>query len=172
MLRLLWDLCLFRRGPQDVPYSPALARGLVLALAGAGFLHLQIGGNAGSGLAQVVFSVALSVALPWLLLRAFGRSERYVQTLIALVGTGVLATLVYLPLAWLAVEYPLADATTPPTRLQFALAFGSLVLAAWKLTINGHIWRQALEWPLGAGIAVALGVFVIEFGLLQLVLPG
>lgn len=172
MLRLLWDLCLFRRGPQDVPYSPTLAQLLVLALCAAGLLHLQIAPDARDGFAQVLASVALSVTLPWLLLRAFGRGPRYLQTLIALVGTGVLATLAYLPLAWLAADFPAPDLKTPPTRLQFAVAFCSLVLAAWKLTINGHIWRSALEWPLGAGIGVALGVFVIEFGLLQLLLPG
>ena len=171
LVRLLWDLCLFRRGPQDLPYSPALARALLLVQAGAGLLYLRIVGAGGNGLSQLALSMTRAIALPWLLLRARGRESRYVQTLSALVGTGIFATVAYLPLFFLAADLPSPESGVPLTRTQAAAVWAMLVLSAWKLAINGQIWRQALDWPLGGGIAVALGVFLLELGLLRLV-PG
>lgn len=170
LVRLLWDVCLFRRGPQDLPYSPALARALLLVQAGAGLLYLRIVGAGANGIAQLALSMTLAVALPWLLLRARGREARYVQTLSALIGTWIFATLAYLPIAFFAADLPLPEAGVPPTRAQAAVAWITLVLAAWKLAINGQIWREALDWPLGGGITVALGIFLLELGLLRLVL--
>lgn len=168
----MWDLCRFRRGPQDLPFSPSLARALVLADAGAGWLYLRVVGAGESGTAQLMMSLAIAVLLPWALLRSRGLSARYVQTLSALVGTGVLFTLAYLPIGWLASDLPAPDLTVPPTRQQLAVAWLTLALVAWKLTINGHIWRQAMNWPLPAGIALALAGFVFEIGLLRLVFAG
>jgi hypothetical protein len=168
LLRLLWDLCRFRRGPQDLPYSPALARGLVLADAGAGLLYLQIVGAGKGGVAQLAVAMLIAVLAPLILLRSRGLGERYVQTLSALVGTGALLTLVYLPVGVLAADMPAPDINAEPTRQQLAVAWLTLTLVAWKLTINGHIWRHSMNWPLAAGIALALGIFVVEIGLLRL----
>ena len=172
LLHLLWDLCRFRRGPQDLPYSTALARALVLADAGAGLLYLRVVGAGDDGIARLFLSLLIAMLLPWVLLRSRGLGERYVQTLSALVGTGVLFTLVYLPVAYFAVDLPQPDLNVPPTRQQVAVAWLTLTLVAWKLAINGHIWRQAMNWPLGAGIAVAIGAFVLEIGLLRMVFAG
>lgn len=171
VLRLLWDLCLFKRGPQDLPYSPALARGLLLVQAGCGLLYLQVVDAGKNGLLQLALSLMLAVALPWALLRVRSRDARFVQTLTALVGTWILATLAYLPIAWFAKDLPLPQPGVAPTRVQAMVGWATIILAAWKLAINGQIWRQALDWPVGAGIAVALGVFVFEIGVLRLVVP-
>jgi hypothetical protein len=170
LLRLLWDLCLFRRGPQDLPYSPALARALLLVQAGAGLLYLRVVGAGEHGLSQLALSLTMAVVMPWALLRARDRQARYAQTLSALVGTWIFATLAYLPIAAVAADLPLPEPGVPPTRAQAAVAWATLVLAAWKLAINGQIWRHALDFPLFGGIAAALGVFVLELGLLRLVL--
>src|SRR5687768_18598924 len=49
-------------------------------------------------------SLIIALLLPWVLLRSRGLGDRYVQTLTALIGTGVLFTLAYLPVAWLRSE--------------------------------------------------------------------
>lgn len=164
----MWDLCRFRRGPQDLPYSPALARGLVLADAGASLLYLQIVDAGKGGIAQLVVAMAIAVLAPLVLLRSRGLGERYVQTLSALVGTGALLTLVYLPVGYLSIGMPAIDPEAGPTRQQLTVGWLTLGLVAWKLTINGHIWRQAMNWPLFAGIAVSLGIMIFEIGVLRL----
>ena len=172
MLRLLWDLCRFRRGPQDLPYSVALARALVLADAGAGLLYLRVVGAGEGGVARLAVSLLIALLLPWVLLRSRGLGDRYVQTLSALVGTGVLFTLAYLPVAALAADLPVPKLGETPTREQLAVAWLTLALVAWKLTINGHVWRHALNWPLAAGVALAVGAFMLEIGLLRLLFAG
>jgi hypothetical protein len=168
----LWDLCRFRRGPQDLPYSPSLARALVFADAGAGLLYLRVVGAADDGIGRLAASLLIALVLPWVMLRSRGLGGRYVQTLSALVGTGVLFTLAYLPVAAMAADLPAPSIDVAPTRQQLAVAWLTLGLVAWKLTINGHIWRHAMDWPLAAGIALALGAFVLEIGLLRLVFAG
>ena len=172
MLRLLWDLCRFRRGPQDLPFSPSLARALVIADAGAGLLYLQVVKAGDGGIARLAMSLIIALLLPWVLLRSRGLGDRYVQTLTALIGTGVLFTLAYLPVAWLAADLPPPEPDAIPSRKQLVVAWLTLGLVAWKLAINGHIWRHAMNWPLAAGIALALGAFVLEIGLLRLLFGG
>lgn len=146
-------------------------RGLLLLQAGCGLFYLRLVDAGQHGSLQLMLSLVLAVALPWAMLRARGRDARYVQTLTALVGTWVLATLAYLPIAYFAKDLPLPQPGLPPTRMQALVAWATLILAAWKLAINGQIWRHALDWPMGGGIAVAVGVFLLELGLLRLVVP-
>src|SRR5687768_10500973 len=113
-------------------------------------------------------SLIIALLLPWVLLRSRGLGARYVQTLTALVGTGVLFTLAYLPVAWLASDLPVPDPAATPTQKQLIVAWLTLALVGWKLAINGHVWRHAMGWPLAAGLALAVGIFMLEIGLLRL----
>ena len=144
----------------------------MLADAGAGLLYLSVVGAAEGGIVRLAVSLLIALLLPWMVLRSRGLGERYVQTLIALVGTGVLFTLAYLPVAWLASDLPAPEVGATPTQKQLLVAWLTLALVAWKLTINGHVWRHALNWPLAAGVALAVGAFMLEIGLLRLLFAG
>jgi hypothetical protein len=162
LLRLLIDLRLLRRGPQDLPYSPALTRGLVLLGIGADLLLVRWVDAGDDGLMRLVFSVLLLLALPWIVLGLRDRRARYLQTLAAFAGTGVLFTLAFLPVALQAASLPSPDPDAPPTREQLVVGWSTLALIGWKLAINGNIWRHALDWPRAGGILFAVGLFVLE----------
>lgn len=164
LLPLLVDLCLLRRGPQDLPYSPRLTRSLVLLGLGCDLLYVALLEVQGA-LPRVVFGLALTLALPWWLLGWRQRRERYAQTLAALAGSGVLFTLLFLPLALWAQQHVPAEGVETLTREQLAAGWLVLGLLGWKLAVNGHILRHALDLPRTAGLALALGWFLVEFNL-------
>lgn len=164
LVRLMIDLCLLRRGPQDLPYSPLLTRNLVLLGLACDVVYaaaLEVH----NATLRVALGLVLALGLPWLMLAWRTRVERYAQTLGALVGTGVLFSALFLPLALWARHYaPEAGAETL-SREQIAAGWMVLGLLGWKLAINGNILRQALDLPRIAGLALALGWFLLEFNL-------
>lgn len=167
ILRQLWRICLLRAGPQDLPFSPALTRGLVVLGVGADLVFVSLLEAAQHDLARVGLSLALLLVLPWLLLASRGMQARYAQTLAAFAGTGVLFTLAFLPLALQAVDLPRPDPNVTPTREQLVVGWLSIGLFVWKLALNGHIWKHALDWPRAGGVLLALGIFLLELGLMR-----
>jgi hypothetical protein len=170
LVRLLVDICLLRRGPQDLPYSQELARGMVLAFAGVKLgsaLWLDIP----DPFLRSLLSLALLLALPWMLLAIRGHRPRYLQTLTAFAGTGLLFSLLFLPVVWLAADLPPVAPDVTPEPAQLAVGWLTLALLGWKLVINGHILRHALDWPRIPALLLALALFLIEFGVSRTVFP-
>ncbi|MCK7594625.1 hypothetical protein [Pseudomarimonas salicorniae] len=161
-MRVLLDLCLLRRGPQDLPYSPTLTRNLVLVGLGCDLLYVSLLEVPGA-LPRVGFGLAMALLVPWLLLSWRRHSERYAQTLGALVGTGVLFTLAFLPIALWAQQHAPPEGVKELTREQIAAGWMVLGMLGWKLAVNGHILRHALDLPRVAGLALALAWFLVEF---------
>lgn len=169
LLRRLFALCLFRQGPQDLPYSPWLSRGLVAALLLLQFLVARHGGfGVADALARVALSLFLVVGVTRGLLAARDRVARSEQTIAAFAGTGLLFGLAMLPVAW-NLQPPVQD--VPPGPAQFGLAVAGLTLFVWKLRVDAHIWRQALDLRLGA-LALAIALMLLELLLVTLLNPG
>lgn len=170
-IRRLWALCLLRAGPQDMPVQPQLATQLVIAL-----ILLQVGASLMLGaddalFARMLLSVFLLLAPAWWLLGLKRTPERLPQTLTALAGTSLLISLIMLPLSLLVFGMPPPTAETPPSSAQMFAALVTFGLLAWKLSIDTHIWRNALEIPRALAMALALLLFLGEIALNQL-FPG
>lgn len=162
---LLLGLCLLRRGPQDLPYSPPLTRNLVLFALAVDVLYVGLL-DVPDPWPRLLFSLAFGLAMPWLLLRWRGRAARYAQTLGALAGSGALFTLAFLPLALWTRQYAgLPDSGVEPTSEQMLAGWLVLLLLGWRLAVSGHILRHALDLPRWAGATVAIGLFLTEFSL-------
>lgn len=163
----LWRICLLRAGPQDLPYSLALTRGLVLLNVGADLIFVTLVEAGSNDSARIGLSLLLLLGLPWLMLNARGLPARYAQTLAAFAGTGVIFAFAILPIAIYAADMPRPDLEVAPTREQLLISWLSLGLFGWKLAINGHIWKHALDWPRVGGLVLALGVFLLELGVIR-----
>src|SRR5690606_21347031 len=139
-LRQLLDLLRLRIGPQDLPFSIPLARALVvLSLA----FDLATGALLGAGASLVprlLLSAALLLGVPWLLLAWRNRGNRYVQTLSALAGTGVLFKLAMLPLALLILDLPMPETPEQLQPAQVLVGWATLALLSWRIVVNAHIF--------------------------------
>ena len=169
LLRQLIELCLLKRGPQDLPYSPP-----ALSAVGAGLVAVQLAFGATQGLQAAGLAGRAFVTLFMLfavvpaLLRWRGFGNRALQTQLALAGSSLLFALAMLPTAVALLPHA-QDPDPPPQVLGFALA--AIVLFFWKLRVDAAIWRQALEIRPGQAYALALGLVIADTLLVLLLVP-
>lgn len=155
-LRIFLDIVLWRRGPQDLPVSGLLLAVTVVAYVAVSIVQIALlDESASSWLFFLVVDPLLLAAWVWLLLRLYGKSERFLQTASAVFGTGaVLGLALYLPLQVLV----MALGETPASGI--AQVIGLLVLVTFTL-VAGRIFKLATDSNLFTGIAVALTYFMV-----------
>ncbi len=155
-LKVFVDIVLWRRGPQDLPASA-----LLLGLAGAAYVVVSIMQLAwldeppAAWLVFVVLDPLLLTGGTWLLLRLFGRRERFLQTATAVLGTGaLLGAALFLPMQWL-----LAVLDVRPGSTIAGVAALALVVAFALVT--GRILQRAMDSSLITGVALSLTYFLL-----------
>ncbi len=153
------DLLILRAGPQDLPHSEWQLGVLALvSICAEAWVSMRLLGveDLTTPALQATASIGVLLGLTFLLLRAFGREARFVQTASALLATG----LVFLLLAALAIApaWPLPKESSEMTGIQLAAGFASLVIVSWQLLVRGHILRHTLEVPLRRGVLFALAL--------------
>jgi hypothetical protein len=161
LFRLFTLIALSRKGPQDLPASPIL-----LALTVVGYYLVNYGINlmmpaVDSWRLHLLVDVAFTLAWYAVLLRAFGKPERFLQTATAMFGY----QLVLAPL-WIAAIY-LSRQFTNDAALQFPAAVIGLAIAIWIIRAGGYVLKAALELPMIA--CVVLIILQILAGQLVLV---
>lgn len=149
------DICLLRRGPQDLPYSVLLLLGVAAAC-----IALQLGVAVARG---VPVGSVFAGALLWLMftlgalnivLTLRGLRNRFVQAATALLGCALAFTLLSLPIALLVGDPPTSgDKMTP---LQLLLGLVSLPLLIWKVVVDAHVFRHSFDIPFVSGVVIAL----------------
>lgn len=150
LLALVGDLLRLRRGPQDVPYSPTL---LLLALLPYALLSSVLASFAMPAQRALFYGpaeAALLTALVYAALLLGRRLARYVQTLTALLLTGVAFNAVSVPLTALA-------------RPQNGLGLIILLLVGWSFAVSVHILRHALDIPVPGSVLVNIGFFLVAY---------
>lgn len=164
LMTLFWRLAIFRAGPDDTPYSPAILAMVLMMWTG---LQLIV------GLAQDDVPAALLLGSQWLaltvllsgtlMLLAFkGLAGRWLQTATALVGVDVVLSLVNLPL--LAVGVLLGGASG-------GLEVFYLLLVSWQLAAQAFIFHRALNVGPFLGLAISMMLLVVSFGTIATVMP-
>jgi len=155
-LRIFIDIVLWRRGPQDLPASSLLLWATVAAYVAVSAVQLALlGETVATWFFFVVVDPLLLAAWVWLVLRLYGRRERFVQTVSAVFGTGaVLGIGLYLPLQLIVTglgQDPLS---------WLAQSFALLLVVAFAL-VTGRIIKLATDSNLFTGIAVSLTYFLV-----------
>jgi len=162
LIRIFWDICRLRVGPQTLPSG----RNLLISAVFAGII---IDSYASSILISTMssFEVFTTVAIynvlllaaVYLLLKIIGYEQRAMQTLIAIAGAGFFISLVLLPGL---ITVDLADQETK----SFVLFI--LIDNIWRIAVNAHIFRHALSVSLLMAMIISvsyllLGVLVADF---------
>jgi hypothetical protein len=91
--------------------------------------------------------------------------ERYVQTVSALAGAGVVIGVLALPLV-----YSLFSSASHGNADSFAL-FAYLMAFAWLLVVYGHIYRHALSIGMAMGVLVAFGYVMLTSLAIETLFP-
>lgn len=164
LIRLFARVCLFRSGPEAMPYAPPL----VAMLLGVWLLVQLLNGllQANITSAEMVgvqmLSMGLMLGATALLLAFKGRQGRWCQTALALIGVDIALSLASLPLLLLnqmaGQHLPFIDGLY-------------LILVAWQLAVQSFIYHRALDVSPLLGLALAFGLLVLTFMLLGIWMP-
>lgn len=161
LIKLFWDICLFRRGPQDTPPLPILLVLLVLLNLVYAFILFRIPDSQGfvhEGGRILLFLLVHTVvmfALVYLILWLNRFRSRYMQTLIAIYGADLIVGLPQLPLIML------GSHITDQISLAMVVFIGFMFVIGWGLAVHTHIFRHALSCSVFRGGAWAILVFFV-----------
>lgn len=159
LLRLLWDICRFKRGPQDLPYSKQLMF-LLTALNITFTVGQLLLNNAPTVFIYAAFlSFFVSAGYNYTILSYKKLSTRFVQTFSAHMGTAMLfgiAGFIFTNIAMLI------------SSENILFFFGVLYLQAWAIGVAAHIFRHALNTNFLFGLLTALGQIAIYIALATL----
>ena len=164
LLHRFIDICLLRKGPQDLPASGVLLRLAMLLYVLSGLLVFMLDRPLDDLHVSILLIAAdiviLSTAV-YLILHVRGLLPRLRQTLTALFGTGTLLQLLVLPLMlWLEnsnLGMDGAGIILPWLCLQ--------LLLIWSLLIMSFILQQAFAVSRGASLLYALAYMGISIAL-------
>lgn len=162
IIRLVIDICLFQKGPQNLPYSPLLFYLSVLVYSFASLLLLLLSTDLWDALLQLAVEVVLMYGFAWGMLKIANRAARFYQTATALFATDTLITVCAIPVFWAM----LAGQTAP------LYALLTLGLMLWHWFVTGHIFRHALSTSLAFGLCLALLYIIGSYQLMALLFAG
>lgn len=161
LLKLFLDICLYRKGPQDLPASGFLFRLVLVIYLALGTLLLAPDTGWLQAALQTAAETAMGLAVVAVLLYTVNRPKRFLQ----------MAT------AWLGADALISALGIPPLQLLASAGAGQLLgilwiaLVGWHVAIMAHIVRHALSQPLPIGFVVAVLYTVVSFQLITFLFP-
>ena len=164
IIKILFDICLLRKGPEDMPGSFILMSALVVAsllvsiILGSVVYNYQI--------AVILSTVGLLVTFAFVKILLINKSERFIQTFSAMLGVSVLIDIISIP-----VIYPLLSEKLDK-NLAVLLWLLSIAVYGWFIVIYGFIVSRATSSTLGYGISVAVGYALVSYMIFELILSG
>ena len=166
LFELFWQICVFRKGPDQVPHAPALLGLLLIAiLVLSAFLLLALEPSyfvakmAGSAASIGAWCLAVYAILSFKKL-----SNRFVQTMTACLGSDLIISILSIPLQIVASRLPIESS------ISSILWLAMLVLIIWDILIKARIYSMAMRLGRLQGnflaIALWISLFVISLSFL------
>ncbi|TAM10577.1 MAG: hypothetical protein EPN72_08890 [Nevskiaceae bacterium] len=161
-LKSIFQLLLFRTGPQDVPYSPQLVRILVPLAVVAGWIVFSMLLPPGVAIAMSVVNVLATVLVAEGILRSRDLAARSAQTVAALLGTGIVLNLLMAYPAHVLAPHLTELAKNPELvktgdlKLPQGAVIAMDVFNIWQFALTAFIYRHAANVRIFGGIGFAL----------------
>ena len=161
-LQSFLDIALWRKGPQDLPASALLATLVLGAYMATGFVRMRLFAlDLQASLLFICVDALMLGGWLWLVLAFFGRRQRFVQTITATLGVGLLVLLL--------------DVTFRAAQLAFNLS--SALSMNWLMLrflitalVLGRIFMLALDRGLITGMALTVAIIYSTQAVVQLML--
>jgi hypothetical protein len=161
IIKILFDICLFKKGPQDLPYSVWLLRILLVVYISIRVLMLSIHFDWLNVLLQVIVEIFLVAGFIWIILYPPRKLGRFYQVISAVLGTDAVISFMALP--------AIASMETGQGGLLVFLVM--LGLIGWHWAVTGHIIRNALEKSLSFSLGVAFLYLLGSYQVMALLFP-
>ncbi len=158
-------LLFLKVAPQDLPCSSRLLVRIIFLYAGSGLVVTSGVAEPALALGRVVLSLAVISVFSYVLLSALNMKARYLQTVTALIGTGIIFNL----LAWPVLSFGnIEQASAIAVQL---LSLVVIALISWEVLVTAHIFRNALDAKMTQAVLLSMALFLVTLTLSQLVFP-
>jgi hypothetical protein len=158
-------LLFLKAAPQDLPYSSRLLVRIIFLYVGSGLVITSGVAEPALALGRVVLSLAVISVFSYVLLAALNMKARYLQTVTALLGTGIIFNL----LAWPVLSFGnIEQASAIAVQL---LSLAVIALISWEVLVTAHIFRNALDTKMTQAVLLSMALFLVTLTLSQLVFP-
>lgn len=164
LVRAFYEICLFRKRPQDLPASPVLFWMVLCLYAVISGLLSYPSQTAPAALATGLIEALMLMLITWLFLYLRSVPERWLQTCTALAGTGVIFSAVALPLFYATVLVEVSAA------LESFISLQVIILVVWNIAVMAYILRHALSSSYFMGVLGSLTYIALIAYTLRLVL--
>lgn len=160
LIKLLFDICLLKKAPQDLPYSTSLLKILVVVSIATNFLLMNLSVNWFSALLKSIVGVLVTGGFSWICLYFKGKLTRFCQTTCTLLGTDAVLDFFALPVI-----------ATMAINQGGLLAFlVMIVVIIWHWVITAHIMRNALEQSFSFSLGLAFLYLVVSYQVTALII--
>lgn len=160
-LKLLFNICLFSKGPQEIPHSNQLLRLTTLLYALISYLLIQLSTDSLSALLQVATELIITFSFVALMLVMAKKIPRFVQTTSTLLGTDALISALAIPVLSMLHQ----DASNMPA------VFIMLALMLWNWLVTAHIIRHALNKSFSFALGIAFLYVFFASQIMGLIFP-
>ena len=161
IIKLLFDICLFKKGPQDLPYSLWLMRVLLFVYISVRVLMLSMHFDWLNVLLQTIADIFLVVGFFWIMLYLARKLGRFYQVISAILGTDALISFFALP----------GMATMETGQGGLLALFVVLGLIGWHWAVTGHIISNALEKTLSFSLGLAFLYLLASYQVMAFLFP-
>ena len=169
LVRLFFLIAISRKGPQDVPHSLFLfiATVVLTFVIELTVLYFIIPRKVPLEIFQILKFLLVtngsSIAMVYLIFYTHRYKTRFLQSITAIFGTGIIISVVSIPV-WLLQVFAFTRGNGLLQDLSFIIA---MFVIGWRLFVNMHIFRFGLSVsPFYAGalslVLFALGIFVFN----------
>ena len=166
---VFFDMCRLIKRPQDIPESKNL---LTLCAVVYGFLSILLANMSQpiensilAGVIELVLIMIFTLAI----LQVSGKSSRWTQTVTALVGTGIIVSIIAFPIYILVGVGELNELESSTSQSIGLLLLASL--ACWNIVIMAHILRHALEINFAIALFLAITYIWIIYSFTSAIMP-
>ena len=164
IVKTLLEICLLRKGPEDLPSQNEL----MMLLLG---INLAVSIWLGSVIHGYQLSILLSIAgvvfsLAFIKILLLKKPERFLQTFCAILGAATLIDIFSIPII-----YPLLSETLNE-NIVVIFRMLALEIFVWFVVVCGFIFSRAISSTLGYGISISVGYTLVSYMILELLLSG
>lgn len=163
---IFWGICVFKKSPQDIVNSYALVKLAFIGYVTVGAILFFSSTPTTIAIVISFIETILLTGFVYLLLNFFTVSNRFIQTITALYGSGAIITSFSVPIVFY------IDASV--RHEQSAGIAGLLLLAVvcWSYTIMAHILHKAIDKSLGVSLLLTFCYLYLSYQFIKLIFPG
>ncbi len=162
ILILLFDICLFRKGPEDMPYSKGLFKALLIGYAFVRALMLSMHFSTLTVLLHILVDIVFILGAIVLMLYLTQKMQRFCQVSSAVLGTDAIISFLALP----------GVATMEVHQGGLLVLLVTLSLIVWHWLVMGNIVSKSIEKPISFGLGLAFLYLYLIYQVMAKLFPG